>query len=193
MRAQCWVQAVLVALLFAPFVLAVETVHRSPQPPWGGAVNIRIACAVHDGQGNSLGRCLWTGFAVVPAGGDDVYAFEERRYVSKCALLDQADCRNVGAQKAGRQFSLTGDRSGQAEDQRERWRSDMKNLTGNLPSRNEYFKNKVENCNTATKTGTTSHFGLLNTSNPWEGIPRGGQDFIDVEIEFLKSVRDRLV
>jgi hypothetical protein len=30
MRAQSWAQAVLVALLFALFVLAVETVHRSP-------------------------------------------------------------------------------------------------------------------------------------------------------------------
>lgn len=69
---------------------------------------IEIACAVHDRQGNSLGLYRWTGFAVVPAGGKQVYTFAERRYVSRRALLDQAECRIVGARKAGRPFSLTG-------------------------------------------------------------------------------------
>ena len=149
MRAQCWAQAVLVALLFALFVLAVEIVHRSPDllsllgaeqnEDRGGPFaeylhldshaiefrqpghrvkarfivsnrgredlkNIRIVCAVQDGRGNSLGRYQWTGYAAVPAGGEQVYAYEERRYVSQRALLDQADCRIVGARKAGRPF-----------------------------------------------------------------------------------------
>jgi hypothetical protein len=163
MRAQCWAQAVLVVLLFALFVLAVETVHRSPDllsllgaeqnkdrgGPFAeylhldsqaiefrlpghrvnahfavsnrgreGLKNIRIVCAVHDGQGNSLGSYQWTGFAAVPAGGNHVYTFEERRYVSQRALLDQADCRIVGARKAGRPFFLTGHAGRQTDDGR---------------------------------------------------------------------------
>ena len=160
MRAQFWAQAVLVALLFGLFVLAVEIAHQSPDLPGllrpaengagGGASvehlrldshaiesrqpghlvkarfavsnqghedlkQIRIVCAVHDRQGNSLGLYQWIGFATLPAGGEQVYAFEERRYVSQRALLDQAECRIAGARKAGRTFSLTGHEGRQAD------------------------------------------------------------------------------
>ena len=71
--------------------------------------------------------------------------------------------------------------------------SDIENLTSNLCSRNDAFKNKVRNSITATKNGTSLLYRLLNSSNPWEGILQGGKDTIDDEIEYLKSIRNGLL
>ena len=112
MRAQCWAQAVLVALLFALFVLAVETVHRSPDhlsllgaeqnEDRGGPFAEYLHLDSRAIESRQPGHRVKARFAVSNHGREDLWRrtmLEERRYVSQRALLDQADCRIVGARK----------------------------------------------------------------------------------------------